>query len=608
MLRTAPPALPLAFAAVLSAALAAALAPMPLAAQAPCTPPTADTGFAEVAVNVNAGTFNQVLPFDVPIRLCGQATADTTVDVIYAVGCAPPSMSRETCRQLAKQPLTTAPVEIGGSACRNGQVLYGRANPATLDGTTFRAVVPRLQAERAYAFCFRLERPISADEAAIFAVKARATLDTRLGAIHSGDLSAEQSSDLRASLRDDLLELIGSDDEEITSNTLFDPALPQAQVSGQFNQRVRLVLEPQLRIDGVLSGGGGTSYATLQLQLRQALDGVRTSAALQRFVQLLDQAAVSNVNLATLLANEYRDELALARLTDDEAARAALGLDPATTDGQDLAQTTDPVAAAQIADRYQQLSETLSNPDPRQLGLDELIQDALGNGMTAPYVKDLTADERAALTALGQGPIARGAGIAFVLAGQAKTVSGSLTARAKALDDLTATVQLATTAFQLASSTTVGNFQTSQANYISADGGLMMAPEIDELVPYIGTNIYLRPVNKDAPLRSLGTFGQTFSRRFAITLGLTTSSVAETEGNVTLRDNLFGSQSLVLGAGLRITDMIRIGTGALVFREDDPSPLINELSVSATYYFSVSFDLDVASTFRGGFGRIFTTQ
>lgn len=603
MLRTAPPVLPLAIAAILATALIA-----PLAAQTPCAPPSADTGFAEVAVNVNAGTFNQVLPFDVPIRLCGQATADTTVEVIYAVGCEQPTLTREMCKQLAKQVLTTEPVEVNGSACRNNQVLYGQANPATLDGTTFRAVVPRLQAERAYAFCFRLEKPISAEESAAFAVKARATLDTQLGAIRSGDLSAQQSSDLRAALGDDLLSQIGSDDREITSNTLFDPALPQDQVSGQFNQRVRLVLEPQLRIDGVLNGGGGTSYAVLQHDLRLALDAVRTDAALQRFVQLLDQAAVSNVNLATLLANEYADELALARLSNDQAARAALGLDPATTDGEDLANTQDPIAAGQIADRYQQLSETLSNPDPRQLGLDELIQDALGNGMTAPYVKDLTAAQRAALTALGQGPIARGAGLAFVLAGQAKTVAGSLTSRAKALDDLTATVKLATADFQLASSTTVGNFQTSQANYISADGGLMFASEIDEVVPYIGTNIYLRPVNKNAPLRSLGTFGQTFSRRFAITLGLTTSSVAETEGSVTLRDDLFGSQSLVLGAGLRISDMIRIGTGALVFREDDPSPLINELSVSATYYFSVSFDLDVASSFRGGFGRIFTTN
>jgi len=56
-----------------AAAIAAALA-LPLAgpARGQCPPVTGDTGFVEINVNVAAGTFDRVLPFDVPIRLCGQ--------------------------------------------------------------------------------------------------------------------------------------------------------------------------------------------------------------------------------------------------------------------------------------------------------------------------------------------------------------------------------------------------------------------------------------------------------------------------------------------------------------------------------------------------------
>src|SRR5262245_12703409 len=53
-------------------ALAALALPFAGPAWGQCTSPTGDTGFVEINVNVAAGTFDRVLPFDVPIRLCGQ--------------------------------------------------------------------------------------------------------------------------------------------------------------------------------------------------------------------------------------------------------------------------------------------------------------------------------------------------------------------------------------------------------------------------------------------------------------------------------------------------------------------------------------------------------
>ena len=108
--------------------------------------------------------------------------------------------------------------------------------------------------------------------------------------------------------------------------------------------------------------------------------------------------------------------------------------------------------------------------------------------------------------------------------------------------------------------------RTAQKNYVSADAGLLYAGDIGIGALYVGSNIYFRPVNKDAPLSEVSSIG----RRLALTVGLTLSSVAD-ENNRT-RSDLFWNQSLVLGAGYRFTSSVRGGGGALVFRESDPNP------------------------------------
>jgi hypothetical protein len=85
--------------------------------------------------------------------------------------------------------------------------------------------------------------------------------------------------------------------------------------------------------------------------------------------------------------------------------------------------------------------------------------------------------------------------------------------------------------------------RTEQKNYVSVDAGLLYAGTIGIAALYLGSNIYFRPVNKDAPLTGIGSIG----RRLALTVGLTVSSVAD-ENNKT-RSDLFWNQSLVLGAG-----------------------------------------------------------
>jgi hypothetical protein len=63
-------------------------------------------------------------------------------------------------------------------------------------------------------------------------------------------------------------------------------------------------------------------------------------------------------------------------------------------------------------------------------------------------------------------------------------------------------------------------------------------------------------------------------------------------------DNQETSNSLLLGAGFRVTPSIRIGGGVLVFKESDPNPLIEQTSVSTTPYVSFAADVDVARLFK----------
>jgi hypothetical protein len=119
------------------------------------------------------------------------------------------------------------------------------------------------------------------------------------------------------------------------------------------------------------------------------------------------------------------------------------------------------------------------------------------------------------------------------------------------------------------------------------------------MVFYAGTNIYFRPINKAAPLRYKGSF----LHRFAVTVGITTTVKDESRRAEDLRTTADQdtSNSLLLGAGFRVTPSLRVGGGVLVFKETDPNPLIDQTSVTMTPYVAFTADVDVAQLFRSLF-------
>ncbi len=549
----------------------------------PCAPSPNDTGFADVGVNLQAGTVTRVLPFDVPIRFCG-ALGPGAKRVTLQYVCDPknPPVVDNDCR-VANAPSSRKARDCGGWL--PAEPIDGR-----IDGTTFRAVIPRLEAQRYYAFCFKSESEVSPEVAAAFRPIARDALDSALARVTRGDLTAEESEDLRKKLLAALLTQLRSD-QALAPGTLFDSRTPHNDLADRFNGRIRQVLEPQLRRNASL-----VTYGTLQFDLAQGLRALAADPAVGRLTAAL--AAPSDPNLAAL-SNSFRPLLDALALSPDALARVAQGLDPASAEGETLDATLDPATAGAIAGRYEALAQALS-------GFADLTSRA-----ASPGGVEMTDEERTALAALStpQGAAARASAQAATLSSIATSIQASLAARANSLDLLAAEVALRAVGAQVVDASSTGTFETFQNYYVSADAGLVGAPELDAVVSYIGVNLYLRPVNKNAPLRQLGSFRQTLGRRFAFTLGLTVQSLADGgDGEQQTREDLFGSQSMLIGAGLRITDMIRFGAGALVFKKDDPSPLITKFETAVSYYFTVSFDLNVARAFKGGLGGLFPGQ
>lgn len=179
---------------------------------------------------------------------------------------------------------------------------------------------------------------------------------------------------------------------------------------------------------------------------------------------------------------------------------------------------------------------------------------------------------------------------------EANGVKTGLQLRAQAIQDMAEGLTTRLREDVVIQGTTNPDFNTRHQYYVSADVGIAATPVIDEIYPYLGTNIYFRPVNKAASFKSLKMlYGGAWSRRVSLMLGITTTDVKK-QGQ---RDGIIGDKGMLLGFGLRLNQSIRLSAGTLVFKEIDPDPLVSKTDWNGTYFVSFSFDWDVRGTFGG---------
>jgi len=157
----------------------------------------------------------------------------------------------------------------------------------------------------------------------------------------------------------------------------------------------------------------------------------------------------------------------------------------------------------------------------------------------------------------------------------------------------------------IVSATTINSsFVTRSNSFITADIGVALLPSIGKMVPYLGTNIYLRPINQDRPLfiKDLFTL-KDLDRRFSLMLGLTYSTIAK-DG---YRENLMSTFNLITGAGLRIADFVKVNGGVVWYTKLNPNPLSTNNTVRGLGFVSLSFDLQIKTVFHKLFAAEVTT-
>lgn len=132
--------------------------------------------------------------------------------------------------------------------------------------------------------------------------------------------------------------------------------------------------------------------------------------------------------------------------------------------------------------------------------------------------------------------------------------------------------------------------------YVTLDVGAAYTFRPDRVYSYSGINIYLRPVNKNIPLRSYKKW-KWFAVRTSFVLGLTMNSVEKANA----RKGLVGNQGVILGVGIRPVPFLKINAGGMSYYTFYENPLISPERYRFTMspFVSLSVDLDAKSLFAG---------
>lgn len=191
------------------------------------------------------------------------------------------------------------------------------------------------------------------------------------------------------------------------------------------------------------------------------------------------------------------------------------------------------------------------------------------------------------------------------LQAQADNLKGFLANRSTELQKLAASLRALLLETLNLRASTVAEYQTRATWYVGADLGAALAWDLEEAFAYGGANIYFRPVNKKAHLSwddwQKNQRWAEFRKRFSIMLGLPRDEITMENA-----EPLIQGRPVLVGAGLRLSDFLRFTfAGALVFKEKDPNPLVDDKRLAWSPFVGLSIDWNIAGTFRTMFASVF---
>ena len=518
----------------------------------------------EKTIDLRSAILNETLPFDVPFIVTG--AIDKSVTEVYAriAEVRPGEQGRADLR-------CPAPESPAWRELQPWRAVVDLPVPTTTPegNPNFRILFPRLRANGFYCVTFELGPETELTEAQLdaFRTRSRPLIDLAIREYAEADEIPVTATD---ALRQRLLEIVrtlsGVKTPKPEVGSIFDPRQTAAQVHDRFADLLQPILIEQ--------AGRRDMRRGLEARKQPLADGARGLRG--------QVAAIAKLRASRGLAP-----------SDLEAwgQRAAAALDAAVQSLQQLNEPWEIGPVDVVANNFRLAQSELDRGvdivaatrkeivTPTATASDVSLMDALQTALTT---NRSTLVPEVLLFLGGPPPADPDTGL-----------RNRLRLRGAALDDVMGEFSnLARTQIDLMT-TTVGSFDTRHGWYVSGDFGMAYGWDIDQVFAYIGTNIYFRPVNKDAPLQSFGNFAQSFTRRFSAMVGVTVAGDAEEEGR---REAIIGDRLLVIGAGVRLTDSIRVAGGGLLFKAVDPSPLATQKDVKISPFISLSFDVDVVGT------------
>ena len=537
------------------------------------TPRDATAQFTKVTANLASKSFDMTLPFDEEFKIIGTMTAPIKkMQVFYSRSSDDPP---------------PCPYIEGDTGAWRGPYEY--VNPA--GSTTWDVhVEDPLEAERTYTvrFC-----SISAADPGVvdtFRAQAVELLDREIAGMSVKAIGVAEARSLRNQLCEALKASLGAG-QIVAIGTLFDCSTEDPRRLETFRLRLSDILLPQFNLQLVFRAD---AYSNALAALATSLPALAEHPALDALAEAMRESAHASAPVVA----------AIAELTPSAAREMAEGRAPTAVSAPALAQTMSNVAA-DVARNFNETEARLRNL--YTFLNDNLRDDAATQKFLATLKTPLPTATVTALRALAPtlppDPACPAAPLVCAvmnitrLSAALERAAKLLPARAAALQEVSRFIGLEIIGVSVIRATTFAAVDTDKTNYVSAEAGFLGMPRQREAATYIGTNIFFRPINPHAPLSRFGGIG----RRVAMTVGLTLTSIADEEHT---RFNLFGDESLVLGLGVRITEVLRLSGGTVVFRKADENPFVTRKSYAFEPYVAFSVDLNLA-TGQKGFGDLF---
>lgn len=149
---------------------------------------------------------------------------------------------------------------------------------------------------------------------------------------------------------------------------------------------------------------------------------------------------------------------------------------------------------------------------------------------------------------------------------------------------------------------------TNAGPYTSQSFGYAYAPAIDDGFLYFSFGIFLRPVNNRVPLNNIPKEDR-WKAKLCLNLGLTLEKISTNKPmKVYGLGSIFGNKAGLIGIGFRPYHFIKFDINGLLYKVDNPNPLIQNKRFAAAPMFGISLNLNLIKLLAGQPNSLTTLQ